>query len=92
MRSNERVFAFIEDLQSNDVCLWNVHCADYKIINKKDDAVDFIAKYEVSTTEVEISPLAKYWSVKANMIRGVGGGCFAKFCVLLLSSVADFLD
>jgi hypothetical protein len=42
--SKERVLAFTEDLQSNDVCLWNVHCADYKIRNKKGDAVDFIAE------------------------------------------------
>jgi hypothetical protein len=40
----------------------------------------------------EISPLSKYWSVTANVIGGGGGDFFAKFCIFLLSSVANFLD
>jgi hypothetical protein len=52
MRSNERVLAFIEDLQSNDACLWHVQCADNKNRNRKGDGIDFIAKYEVSTAEI----------------------------------------
>jgi hypothetical protein len=44
MWSNERVLTVIEDLQSNDACLWNVHCADYKNRNNKGNAIDFIAE------------------------------------------------
>jgi hypothetical protein len=51
--SNERVLSFTEDLQSIDACFWSVHCADHKNRNKKGDAIDFVAKYEASTTEVE---------------------------------------
>jgi hypothetical protein len=49
---NERVLAFIEDLQSS-ACLWDVHCADYKTRNKKVMRLIFLQKNEISTIEVE---------------------------------------
>jgi hypothetical protein len=52
MWSNEEFLTFIEDLQSS-ACLWDVHCADYKTVLKKGDAIDFLArKYKISTIKV----------------------------------------
>jgi hypothetical protein len=68
-----------------------VHCADYKNRNNKGNAIDFIAEiwshyycsWEKYRHWLNIGALRLLWS---------WGDCFAKFCVFLMSSVANFLD
>lgn len=58
MWSNESVFTFTEDLESI-ACLRIVQCAYYNNRNKSGYLTDFLAKvYEISSIEVEKSPLA----------------------------------
>ena len=90
--SNERVLTFIEYLQSNEACYGMCIVQITKTVIRKMTRWVLLQNMKSVLLKLrEKSPLAKYWSVTADVMGG-GKDCFEKFCVFLLSSVANCLD